>query len=67
MTKINTKEWIDWNAGEGKRHPDLENLLEDLLRIRNVLGPTVGYAGGLIGEEIEIVKKMMKDRAEEAR
>ena len=62
MTKIETKEWLDWNVGEGKRHSNLEDLLEDLEDIRKTLGPTVGYAGGNIIQEIDLVKKMIKAR-----
>jgi len=59
-TRINTKEWLDWNVGEGRRFKNLKELLSELYCILNLFGPNCGYAGGNILEEIKIVKDMIK-------
>lgn len=61
MTKVGTKEFMDWYVGKGKEFKNLKELLKYLRRLRKTLGPFVGYAGGPVDEEIVIVEKMIKE------
>lgn len=58
-TTIGTKEFLDWNVGEGKRFKDLKELLTELKELKMVFGPNCGFSGGPIDEEIEIIEGMV--------
>ncbi|GAG86899.1 unnamed protein product [marine sediment metagenome] len=61
-TRILDKDWLDWNVGNGKRFNNLEELLSELRRIRDSLGPSYGFAGGNITEEIELIKSEIEQK-----
>lgn len=58
-TRINTKEWLDWNVGKGKRFKNLCEVLTELHVVRIIFGNNCGYAGGNINDEIKIVEEMI--------
>ena len=58
-TKIHTKKWLDWNVGKGCRFKNLKELLEELKSIKKTFGNHCGFAGGMIIDEIELVKNMI--------